>query len=343
MLYTMLSIFGILFFIPHSFTFPLPDPYTKFSKLNLPVPGPFGPDSVARDSNNQGPYVGVSDGRILKYNGTDFVDFAYLSPNRSKQLCDGVTDLSLGPICGRPLGFSFDPLTNYLYVVEICQAINFTVGPQGGQATLLATSAYGVPFNFLNGCDFDKIRRVVYFTDTSLVYNYTDAILGNPLPPGDSSGRLLEYSTITGLVRVLVNGIPRPSGPAVSADSSFIVYGSYSTQQIYKYYLIGPKSGTTDVLIPNLLGSPAKTKRAAEFGYFWVAVNQVVQTQPTPVFQPYGYKFSSNGNVIVIKNFTLEYGNGRVNVVQEYFNLLEGGTLYVGSRSANYVGKYTKC
>lgn len=79
MLNTMLSFFGILVLIPHLFA--LDDPYTDYSQLNLPN-GAFGPDSVALDPNGGGPYVGVSDGRILKWNGTEFVDFGYLSPNR---------------------------------------------------------------------------------------------------------------------------------------------------------------------------------------------------------------------------------------------------------------------
>ncbi|CAI9101792.1 OLC1v1039206C1 [Oldenlandia corymbosa var. corymbosa] len=245
----MLIIFCILFFIPHSFAFSLPDPYTTFSKLNLP-PGVNG-GSVSLDPLNQGPYVATSDGRILKYNGSDFMDFAYLSPNR-------------------------------------------------------------------------------------------DNLLGIPAPLGDSTGRILEYNTVTGEVRALLKDLPRPAGPAVSADGTFIAYGSYNTQQIFKYYLQGLKAGTTEVLVPELPGAPGITKRAVEFGYFWVGVNQMVQQQPTPVVQAYGYKFSSNGNVVLIKNFTTEYGNARVNVVQEYFNLLQGGTLYAGSRTSNYVGKYTK-
>ncbi|CAI9101793.1 OLC1v1039207C1 [Oldenlandia corymbosa var. corymbosa] len=336
----MLSIFVILLFIPHIFAFPITDPYTSYSQLNLIIAS--RPESVALDPLNRGPYVGVSDGRILKYNGTNFVDFAYLSPNWSKQLCDGVTNLSLGPVCGRPLGFSFDPIFGYLYIVGAYGGF-YRVGPQGGQATLLATSANGVTFNFLNGCEFDKLRRVVYFTDASLVYNFTDASLGIPAPPGDSSGRLLEYNTVTGEVRELLRNIPRPGGPAVSSDSSFIVYGSFTTQKVYKYYLIGPKAGASEVLINSLLGFPVKIKRAPEFGLFWGTANVIVQQQPR-LTNGYGYKFNSKGDIIILKNFTAEYGNAQINVVQEYSDLIQGATLYVGSRSrsVNYVGVYTK-
>ncbi|CAI9101760.1 OLC1v1039167C1 [Oldenlandia corymbosa var. corymbosa] len=334
----MLIIFFIMCFIPHSLVFSLPDPYTIFSKLNLP-PGVIGVGSVSLDPLNQGPYVGTSDGRILKYNGTDFLDFAYLSPNRSKQLCDGTTDISLGVTCGRASGITFDLETGDLYVVNAYGGL-YEVGPQGGQATLIVTDAYGVPFNFLNDCVFDNFRRVVYFTDYSLVYNITYNLLGRPPPPGDSTGRLLEYDIRTGEVMVLLDGIPSPTGPAVNPDSTFIAYGSATTQQIFRFSFMGR---INEVLLPKLPGAPAKIKKAVNFGYFWVAVNQVVQQQPNPVVQPYGYKFNLYGNVALIKNFTAEYSNTQVDVVQEYYNRSQGaGTLYVGPRVASFVGKYTE-
>lgn len=76
----MLFIFVILFSVPSSYA---QDPYTEFTQLNLP-PGLVGPDSVALDRIGQGPYVDISDGRVLKYKGPSvgFVDFAYTAPNR---------------------------------------------------------------------------------------------------------------------------------------------------------------------------------------------------------------------------------------------------------------------
>lgn len=41
------------------------------------------------------------------------------------------------------------------------------MGPGGGNATILATEAEGVPFRFLNDLDIDQATQVVYFTDTS--------------------------------------------------------------------------------------------------------------------------------------------------------------------------------
>ncbi|CAI9101800.1 OLC1v1039214C1 [Oldenlandia corymbosa var. corymbosa] len=315
------------------------DPYTKYSQLSYPdgVKG----DSVSLDPFNQGPYVGVSDGRILKYNGTDFVDFAYLSPNRTKQICDGTTDISLSTTCGRPLGFSFDPLTGYLYIVGAYGGF-YRVSPRGGLATKLATEVNGVPFHFLQGIDFDPIRRVVYFTDTSLVFSFTDILLGNPLIPDDSTGRLIEYDTKTKTLRLLLDKLPLPSGPAASGDGTFVLYSSVITKQIFKYSLplIGPLPAKPQALL-NLTGSPLKIKKAPEVGSFWVPVNVLLQVRPRLV-HAFGFKFNSNGDVILIKDFAAEYSQAQVNVVQEYdsFLGLGGRTLYVGSVMVSNVGVY---
>ncbi|GJX50992.1 six-bladed beta-propeller, TolB-like protein [Tanacetum coccineum] len=64
--------------------------YNTFNQLSLP-PSVNGLESAAFDRGGEGPYVIVADGRILKWKGPSigFVDFAYTSRNRTKNLCDG--------------------------------------------------------------------------------------------------------------------------------------------------------------------------------------------------------------------------------------------------------------
>jgi len=44
------------------------------------------------------------------------------------------------------------------------------VGPNGGEATVLATEAGGAPLRFTNGVDIDQVTGDVYFTDSSTTY-----------------------------------------------------------------------------------------------------------------------------------------------------------------------------
>lgn len=146
----------------------------------------------------------------------------------------------------------------------------------------------------------------------------------------------MKYNPITKEVKVLLDGLPSPGGPVISSDRSFVLFSEFMTQRVRKFWLTGPKRNTTEVLV-NLPGNPLKIKRATGLGEFWVAVNQVVQQQPRLVV-PFGFKFNSNGQVLLIKDFRAQYNNVTISVVQEYF----GTTLYVGSRDVNYVTIYRK-
>ena len=70
----MISIFILMFFsIPHSVL-----TSSSFTKLQLPL-NVIGPDSLAFDQQGRGPYTGVSDGRVLKYEGptSGFTSFVH--------------------------------------------------------------------------------------------------------------------------------------------------------------------------------------------------------------------------------------------------------------------------
>ncbi|KAL5727556.1 hypothetical protein ACHQM5_000740 [Ranunculus cassubicifolius] len=69
-------------------------------------------------------------------------------------------------ICGRPLGLKFDQVTSDLIVADAYHGL-VKIPPTGGNATVLVSSAEGVPFKFLNNLSIDSENRIVYFTDSS--------------------------------------------------------------------------------------------------------------------------------------------------------------------------------
>lgn len=89
---------------------------------------------------------------------------------RTKEVCDGTLNSDLIFQCGRPLGFSFNTRTGELYIVDGVLGL-FVVGPNGGPARRLATSAEGVTFRFLNGVDVDPITGSVFFTSSSTTFD----------------------------------------------------------------------------------------------------------------------------------------------------------------------------
>lgn len=75
------SVLSILIILLSSF----PSIILCASKLKrLPLPSVLGPLAFAFDSEGDGPYTGVADGRILKYHGskTGFLEYAQSSPIR---------------------------------------------------------------------------------------------------------------------------------------------------------------------------------------------------------------------------------------------------------------------
>ncbi|KAF5934056.1 hypothetical protein HYC85_030227 [Camellia sinensis] len=192
--------------------------YSIFSIIQLP-PNATGPESVGFNSPLAVPTSESQMDPILR-----FVDFAVTSPNRTKQLCDGTTDPDMGPICGRPLGFSFDSANGKLYIVDAYFGL-LVVGPNGGLATQLATSAEGVPFKFLDGVDVDQFTGLECRN------------ISQPNFKPDSTGRLLTYDPKTNQVKVLLRGLSGAGGPAVSVDSSLVLVGEYVNKRIQKYWL----------------------------------------------------------------------------------------------------------
>ena len=90
---------------------------------------------------------------------------------RNRELCDGSTDPNKEPICGRPLGLKFDRKTCNLYITDAYFGL-LIVGQNGGVAKTLATSTFngGPPFKYLNNLDVDDQTGVVYFTESSRVF-----------------------------------------------------------------------------------------------------------------------------------------------------------------------------
>ncbi|KAM7475419.1 hypothetical protein LguiB_022662 [Lonicera macranthoides] len=286
-------------------------PYSTFTSIQLP-PGVTGPESVALDPLGGGPYVAVADGRVLKWLGPTigFVDFATTSPNRTKQQCDGTTDPNLGFMCGRPLGFSFNSLTGQLYIADAYLGLH-VVGPSGGLATRLATSAEGITFRFLDGVDVDQVTGNVYFSSASTTYDLRNISQPNFVP--DSSGRLLRYNPGTKSVTVLLRGLNVAIGPAVSLDGSFVLVSEYTTKRVLRFWINGPNANTVEVFL-NLPGNPSKVKRTI-LGDFWVAVN-IINQQPTPSVFPQGIKFNAFKTVLQTMNFNAQYPSS-ISVVQE--------------------------
>uniref|UniRef100_A0A1J3HLU4 Protein STRICTOSIDINE SYNTHASE-LIKE 10 n=1 Tax=Noccaea caerulescens TaxID=107243 RepID=A0A1J3HLU4_NOCCA len=232
------------------------------------VTGASGPESVAFDPAGEGPYVGVSDGRVLKWRGESlgWTDFAYTSTNR--EMCVRPFAPELEHVCGRPLGLRFDKKTGDLYIADAYFGL-LVVGPAGGLAKPLVTEAEGQPFRFTNDLDIDEEEDVVYFTDTSSRFQrrqFLAAVLNL-----DDTGRLIKYERSSKKVTVVLRGLAFANGVALSKDRSFLLVAETTTCKILRLWLSGPNAGSHDVFV-ELPGFPDNIRRNSN-GEFWVAIH----------------------------------------------------------------------
>lgn len=250
------------------------DSNNRLQKADLKsLSGVPGPESLAFDSENRGPYTGTADGRIMRWDGPNlgWSQFAYTSPNRS-EICDKTYKSPLSyvkyeHICGRPLGLRFNKITGDLYIADAYFGL-LVVGPQGGLATPLVTEAEGVPFKFTNDLDIDMDGNV-YFTDSSVIYQRKNFI--HLVFSAEDSGRVLKFDPRTGQTQVLARGIRFPNGLSLSKEQSFFVFTESVTGRLLRYWLKGPKIGEIDTFA--MLPAYPDNIRINDKGEFWVAIH----------------------------------------------------------------------
>ncbi|TVT98522.1 hypothetical protein EJB05_55185, partial [Eragrostis curvula] len=299
---------------------------------HLTLSGPFlrGPESVAFDGNGAGPYSGVSDGRILKWNGKEigWTTYAY-GPGYNKKTC---TASKLRPaeltekMCGRPLGLRFNYKTGDLYIADAYKGL-MRVEAGGGKATVLVDEAGGVPLRFTNGVDIDQVTGEVFFTDSSM--NYPRSQHERVTATGDSTGRLMKYDPRTNSVTVLQSGIMYPNGLAISADRTHLVVSLTGPCKLLRYWIKGPKADKSEILT-DMPGYPDNI-RSDRKGGFWVALHREKSESPFgPDSHLLAVRIGADGKVIQVMR-------GPKSVRPTEVVERDGGKLYMGSVELPYV------
>ncbi|CAL4885640.1 unnamed protein product [Urochloa decumbens] len=298
--------------------------------LHLPLRGSLlrGPESVAFDGNDEGPYSGVSDGRILKWNGHGWSTYAF-SPGYDVKACTAsrtrpaeVTESK----CGRPLGLRFHYASGNLYIADAYKGL-MRVGPGGGEAKVLITKVDGVPLRFTNGVDVDQVTGEVFFTDSSM--NYQRSQHERVTATRDSTGRLMKYDPSTNHVTVLQSGITYPNGLAISADRTHLVVALTGPCKLMRYWIKGPKAGTSEPLA-DLPGYPDNV-RADMKGGLWVALHREKMELPLgPDSHLLAVRINGDGKVV-------EAMRGSKSVRPTEVVERKGGKLYMGSVELPYV------
>jgi sugar lactone lactonase YvrE len=204
-----------------------------------------GPEDLAFDAEGR-VYASAADGRVQRLTAAGEVeDFADTG--------------------GRPLGLRFDAAGDLL----VCDARRglLAIDP-AGTLRVLANTAERVPFRFTNNLDVASDGSV-YFTDASSRFGETEYLYD--LLEGRPHGRLLRYESATGRVEVLLRGLHFANGVALSRDEAFVLVSETYRYRIVRYWLKGPRAGTSEVFAEGLPGFPDNLDSHPRGG-FWVAL-----------------------------------------------------------------------
>ncbi|AET58724.1 gluconolactonase [Paenibacillus terrae HPL-003] len=220
----------------------------KLSSAELVTNAPKFPEFITFDKEGN-LYTGDSDGKIYK------VAFDTKGNPQKAQLYADTK--------GTPNGLMFDASGN-LIVTDVQKGL-LSVDPSGN-VTVLADQVDGTPIYLANELDIAK-DGTIYFSDTS---NYGSVVF-KEIAENKPHGRLLKYDPATKQTTVLLEGLYFANGVALSADEDFVLVAESYHYQLTRYWLKGPKKGTSDIFADNLAGFPDNITRDDQ-GHFWVGL-----------------------------------------------------------------------
>ncbi|XP_039798315.1 protein STRICTOSIDINE SYNTHASE-LIKE 10-like isoform X4 [Panicum virgatum] len=163
----------------------------------VPLDGAAGPESIIFDKGGEGPFTGVSDGRVLRWRPEErrWEEHSCSAPELLDS-CRGSQDPGREHECGRPLGLKFHSETGELYVADAYHGLRVVGLEENVSRPLLPSEWQGSrPFSFANGIEIDYETGAIYFTETSTRFRRREFL--NIVISGDTTetttGKILRY------------------------------------------------------------------------------------------------------------------------------------------------------
>jgi sugar lactone lactonase YvrE len=180
---------------------------------------------------------------------------------------DGAVDVWMNT-GGRPLGMSFDS-RGALIVCDAERGL-LSISPQGG-ITVLTDRASGDSLGLPDDLDIARDGKI-YFSDASRRFGIQD-LLYEALEHRPS-GRLLVYDPASRETRVLLKNLYFANGAALSRENDFVLVTETYAYRVRRYWLKGPRAGSSEIFIDNLPGFPDNISRGPG-NNFWLALYTV--------------------------------------------------------------------
>lgn len=242
------------------------DPLPYHPEAPLAMTGPLTPNErlLSADLLARGKVRGPEDTAI----GPDGLVYTGLEDGRVVRISPDGTIQNFADTRGRPLGMEFSqagPLNGRLIVADAVKGL-LAISPKG-EITVLATESGGLPFRFTDDLDIAS-DGTIFFTDASHRYG-PDKYLYDLLE-ARPNGRFLKYDPYRRRTSILLDNLYFANGVALSEDESYVLVNETYRYRITRYWLEGPKAGTSDIFIDNLPGFPDNLSLGSD--HFWVAL-----------------------------------------------------------------------
>ncbi len=212
-----------------------------------------GPEDVVIDKDGY-IFTGTEEGRIVRLNP------------------DGTGPVNWADTKGRPLGLALDG-QGRLVVADAYRGLLRIA--KRDSVEVLTDKFQGKPIVYADDLDIAADGKI-YFSDASTLYGAEK--FGGVTPSSriailnhGKDGRLLVYDPATKQTSLVMDGLTFSNGVALAKDDSFVLVNETGLYRVHRFWLKGPKKGTSEIFISGLPGFPDNIERGPD-GLFWVAV-----------------------------------------------------------------------
>lgn len=209
----------------------------------------WGPEDVEVDSQGR-IFAGTADGEIARL---------------TLDVLDRPTVETFARTGGRPLGLAFDS-TGRLWVADAQRGLLRL--DSRGASEVLSAGADNKPFGFTNDMDVARDGKI-YFSDASSKFGVDEYLYD--LLEARPHGRFLVFDPATNTTTTLLDDLFFANGVALSQKEDFVLINETYRYRIRRYWLKGPKAGSSEIFLDNLPGFPDGISSNRQ-GRFWVAL-----------------------------------------------------------------------
>lgn len=202
-------------------------------------------------------YFGSRQGDIIRYFGPDHKDWEVYAH-----------------VGGMPLGMAFDRQGDllcciagmglYKIVKETREVVKLTDETNRSWLSIIDDSRLRLP----DDLDVAPDGRV-FFSEATVRFDMHEWMVDALEARGN--GRIICYDPRDGSTRTVIPGVRFANGICVAHDGKSLFYASTWSCTIERYWLEGPKKGTTETVIADLPGYPDNINRASD-GTYWLAM-----------------------------------------------------------------------